>query len=226
MYSILLSDISLGFENAISELKKIINSNMKVAIFPWAYPIEINSDILNNEYFKKGEKRYNKYVTKLEELGIKEDNIVVCDCYKDSTQKLKRIINNSDILLFPGGNPEMLFYNILHRTEILYSLKKYNKIIIGESAGAVMQFERYFATAENNYYNYFAFYDGYGIINDTFYIDVHTINNKKYLSVLKEITDKMKKDIYAIPNDGCLIYDREKQKIVYKNNIIEIKCSG
>lgn len=42
--------------------KKSEKINAKVVILPWAFPVEINADRLNNDFFKKGEKRYNRYV--------------------------------------------------------------------------------------------------------------------------------------------------------------------
>ena len=226
MYNIFFSNINEGISSAKKQIKKIIKEDAKVAIFPWAFPAEIDSHKLNNEYFKKGEKRYNKYINVLKEINIKEENITICDCYAFSTQKLKRIINQSDILLFPGGNPEMLFYNILHRTELLYYLKHTQKIIIGESAGAVLQFERYFATAENNFYKYFAFYDGIGVINDPFYIDVHTNEDKDYQKVLQEVANKKSKPIYALLDDGCLIYDRRANSILFESNVIKVNIES
>ena len=77
----------------------------------------------------------------------------------------------------------MLYSKVTQETEILYNIKHYKGIIIGFSAGADLQLKRYFITAKNNYYKYFAFYDGFGVLDDPFYIDVHSINNKKYLFI-------------------------------------------
>jgi len=40
---------------------------------------------------------------------------------------------------------------VIHDTELLYDLKYFPGIIIGESAGALLQFKRYFITAKNNF---------------------------------------------------------------------------
>lgn len=53
MYSVFFSKIEECIDSSISELKKIINKNSKVLIFPWAFPVEIDSFKLKNEYFKK-----------------------------------------------------------------------------------------------------------------------------------------------------------------------------
>lgn len=209
MYSILVSKFDIVYDSIKEELKKIINTNMKVAIIPWAFPVEIDSDTLESEYFPVNGRRFNKYAKGLYELGIKLNNIYICNCYKDSKEKIKKEINDSDILVIPGGNPEMLFSKILHSTEILYDIKNYKGIIIGESAGCELQLKRYFITKENNYYGYLAFYDGIGVLNDPFYMDVHTQDTFEYKSQLIDVANKTKKTVYAIYDEGAIIYNRE-----------------
>lgn len=113
----------------------------------------------------------------------------------------------------------MFFSKVVHETEILYEIKHFKKIIIGESAGACLHFKRYFITAKNNYYKYFAWYDGFGILNDPFYIDVHSINNRLYLDSLKRIAKEKSKTLYAIYNYGALILNRENGKIELYGNV-------
>ena len=152
MYSVLFSRIEIGMDLVKEEIKKILPEKVKVAVFPWAFPVELNADKLENEFFKKGEKRYNRYINELKKIGIDENSIIVCNCYSDSKEELKRIIKESNVLLLPGGNPEMFFKKIVHDTDLLYEIKYYTGIIIGESAGTELQLRRYFITAKNNYY--------------------------------------------------------------------------
>ena len=221
MYSVLFSRIEVGMDIALDRLKEIISSNSKVVILPWTFPFELDANKLDNEFFKKGERRYNRYINELKKLGIKEENITVANCYRDSKEHLKKIIKDSDVLLLPGGNPEMLFDKILHHTELLYDIKYYKGIIIGESAGTEVQLKRYFITAKNNYYKYFAFYDGIGVLDDPFYMDVHTINNKNYLNKLAKVAKETNKDVYAIYDDGALIYNRNTKNLEVYGHVIK-----
>lgn len=109
MYSIFFSRIEVGMNLIKEKLINILPQNAKVAVFPWAFPNELDAQKLEEIFFKKGEKRYNRYINELKKIGIKENNITICNCYSDSKEKLKKIIKNSDILLLPGGNPEMFF---------------------------------------------------------------------------------------------------------------------
>ena len=214
MYSVLLSNYIKGMELVHSKLKEIINDKQKVVVIAWAFASELNKETFANEWFIKGGERYNKYVNPLLALGIKEDNITILNCYdKEHFNDFKKIIEDSDILLIPGGNPEMLYSKVTQETELLYTIKHYKGIIIGFSAGAVLQLKRYFITAKNNYYKYFAFYDGFGILDDPFYLDVHSSKNKRYLAKLQKTANEKKKTVYAIFDDGALIYNRETSSL-------------
>lgn len=223
MYSVLISKIMQGMPLVNKEISKYIKANSKAVILPWAFPVELDKDKLLGEYFKKGETKYNKYVNSLLDLGIKEENIFIGNCYSNSKDLLKQKISESDILLLPGGNPEMFFSKVVHETEILYDIKYYKGIIIGESAGCELHLKRYFITAKNNYYKYFAFYDGFGIIDNPFYMDVHTTNNKRYINKLQETSNKTNKKIYAIFDDGALILNRQTNEVQKFGNVIELE---
>lgn len=213
MYSVFFSKIDEAMDVISDRLKEIIRENSKVLIFPWALATDITSEEFENNYFQMGGKRYNKYLESLKKINIKEQNCIICNPYKYSGENLKKLIKKSDILVFPGGNPEMLFQKILHDAEIIYEIKNFGGIVIGESAGAELQLKRYFITSINNFYKYFAFYDGFGLIDNPFLIDVHTINEEKYINELKNAANTTKKTVYAIYNNGALLYNRQNKKI-------------
>ena len=126
MYSILLSDYEKGMKLVDKDLKKIIKDNYKAVIIAWTFPTEIDYETFNNKWFKKDERRYNKYVDSLINLGLKEENITILNCYdKDNIPQFKRIIDDSDILVLTGGNPEMLYSKVVQETELLYNINTY-----------------------------------------------------------------------------------------------------
>lgn len=213
MYSLLFSDFPKGVENHYLDIKKYIKDNYKVAVLPWAFPVELDAEKFEKEYFSKDTNRYQRYIGALKKIGIKDENIIICNCYKDDKNKLLNILNDVDVIFLPGGNPEMMYQKIVHDKELLYVLKHTKKIVIGESAGTELQLKRYFITAKNNYYKYFAFYDGLGLLDDPFYMDVHTVNNKNYLTKLQKVADEKGKDVYAIYDGGVIIYNRDSLKM-------------
>lgn len=209
MYSVLMSNFQTGFTYIKDSLGKLINKDTRLVVIPWSFPIELESRNVR-EFFD--DKKYNKYIEPLIGLGLNIENIKILDCYKDSKEYMINAIKDSSILILTGGNPEM-FYNKVIQTGILECLKKYQKTIIGVSAGAELQLKKYFITKKNNYYKKFAWYDGFGIIDDDFYFDVHSINRGRYLSSLKNKSEQTKKDIYCLFDSGVIIYDRKTKKL-------------
>lgn len=209
MYSILMSNFQIGFTYIKDNISNLINKDVKLVVIPWSFPVELESKNVR-EFFD--DKKFNKYITPLIELGLNIENIKILDCYKDSKKYIINSIKESSILILTGGNPEM-FYNKVIQTGILECLKKYKKTIIGVSAGAELQLKRYFITKKNNYYKKFAWYDGFGIIDDDFYFDVHSVNRGRYLSSLKNRSEKMKKDIYCLFDSGVIIYNRKTKEL-------------
>lgn len=213
MYSIFFSKIDFGMDLVVDKLKKLIKPNFKVAIFPWAFPNEISNEEFINDYFPINGRRYNKYMNELNKIGILKDNVIICNPYNQTKEELKNIIKTSDVLLLPGGNPEMFFKKVLHDTELIYDFKNFKGIVIGESAGSELQLKRYFITSTNNYYKYFAFYDGFGLIDNDFYLDVHTQDNIDYIKELQEWSNKTNKTIYGICDNGAIIYNRKSNTL-------------
>lgn len=204
MYSILMSKFNVGFPIIKDELKRLIDENSKIVIIPWSFAKELDSKQIA-EFFSK-ENRPD-YFEALNTLGVKDDNIIVLDCYNNTKDYMIESINSSDVIILTGGNPEMLYRKIV-TAGIIECLQKYEKIIIGSSAGAELQLKKYFITKKNNYYNKFEWYDGLGIINNDFYFDVHSINRGRYLPSLKEKSKLLNKDIYCLYDTGTIIYDR------------------
>ena len=52
-------------------------------------------------------------------------------------------------------------------------------------------------------------------------MDVHSINDEEYLEQLKDITKNKKKDVYAIFDDGAIIYNRISNQIETYGNVIK-----
>lgn len=209
MYSILMSNFQTGFTYIKDNISNLINKDTKLVVIPWSFPVELESKNVR-EFFD--DKKFNKYVTPLIKLGLNIKNVKILDCYNDSKEYIINSIKDSSILILTGGNPE-IFYNKVIQTDILECLKNYKNTIIGVSAGAELQLKRYFITKKNNYYKKFAWYDGFGIIDDDFYFDVHSVNRGRYLSSLKKRSEKMKKDIYCLFDSGVIIYNRKTKEL-------------
>lgn len=221
MYSVLLSKMEIGFPIIKERLQEIIKPNYKVIIIPWSFPIETDENGLK-EYFTT--KIKTKYVNALLEVGLSEENIKYLNCYGDDPEYMKTLINTSDVLVLTGGNPEM-FYNKVKSCGLLDIIKNYKKIIIGSSAGTELQLKDYFITKKNNYYQKFAWYKGFGIIDNPFFMDVHSIKDEEYLIQFHKISKETQKEVYAIFDDGAILYNRENNQIEIYGQVLKFNSN-
>lgn len=217
MYSFLLSNYNEGFNLIKDELQKYIKDYYKVVVLPWSFAKELETKNIN-EFFD--ETKEKQYLDPIKDLGIKRNNICILDCYKDSKSDMIKAINESDIMILTGGNPEML-YNKVFNAGILDNIKSYKNIVIGSSAGAELQLKKYFITKKNNYYNKFAWYDGFGIIKENFYFDVHSVNRGRYLKSLEDKSYNYKINIFCIFDSGAIMYNRNTKKMIFFGNVIK-----
>ena len=217
MYSVLFSKIEFGFSYIEDRLKELVKPDNKVVIVPWSFPAETDAKGVD-EFFSSVRK--DKYISRLKKLGISEKNITIINCYRDEEKYMKAKIKKADILVFPGGNPH-IFREKVVSTNILDDIKNFKKIIIGSSAGTVLQLNNYFVTAKNNYTKKFAWYKGFDAIGDPFYIDVHSCNNYRYLNKLAKVAKETHKKVYAIYDNGVILYSRENNDVEIYGNVKE-----
>lgn len=185
---------------AIDELKKIIKPKMKVAIIGFSFFNNLSEEDYFNYYGKDSE-----YAMKMAELfkfyDVTDVNWIFY--YKQSLDEQIKLINDADILYYPGGAPDLMFERIKEKN-LLEKLKAFKGIIIGSSAGAMIQLETYHISKDNEY-SKFSLNEGLGYINN-FFIEVHYRRRKKQKSSLRKMNKTFKKPLYIIPDDGILIY--------------------
>lgn len=211
MYSILFSKINEVSEDDLKKCVKYVNVN-KLAIFPWTFADEKQTD-LSSDFFEENGRHYEKYINQMKFLNIERDKIVFINPYKTSKNEIANILNLCDGIFIPGGNPEM-FMTIAIRLNVVDLLTNYSGIIIGESAGSVLQFPIYGLPVQNNFYKCNSFYNGFGSIKSNFSIDVHTQDNIEYKENIQLLSNMKNIPLYTIPNNSCLIINRKTMEII------------
>jgi len=114
------------------------------------------------------------------------------------------MIKNSDIVFLTGGLPEVAVECVLNKG-LLSSIGD-SKIIIGVSAGALMQLSNYFVSPDKDYPQ-FMYFQGLGLINKNFYIEVHYEGNDVQKNGIKKVLKEKTDTVYAIKDTGGIIID-------------------
>lgn len=184
---------------AINEVKKHLKPKMKVAVIGFSF----FEPLTEEEYFKY----YgldSEYQTKLLNnfLDFEITDVKWVYYFNQSMEESLKIIEESDILYFPGGAPDLMFERIKERG-LLEPLKNFKGIVIGSSAGAMIQLETFHISKDNEYFK-FSLNEGLAYL-DNFFIEVHYRRRKAQKSSLRKIRREFRKPIFTIPDNGMLI---------------------
>ncbi|MBU1091357.1 Type 1 glutamine amidotransferase-like domain-containing protein, partial [Patescibacteria group bacterium] len=145
----------------------------------------------------------------------------------DSIKIIKNKIEKSDLIYLPGGDNEILMQKL---KKVANLIKNYDKVIIGNSAGALVLSKKYVHIEKQNSNIKLSMLQGLSLID--FSISVHykskrpnfpSRNEKEH----KKLSEKTKLKIYAIPEQSALVYDNGnlkfigKVKVFYKGKILK-----
>ncbi len=207
MINILLEGYDINADYLYDELKNYIKPEHKVAIVAFSFRddrVKTLSD-WKDLYSKESGMYYNGIINGLTAYGISENNISFINYFIDTKGSAERKIKQSDIVYFLGGLPDRMMDRI-KEFDLTDALKKHNGIIMGYSAGAVIQLSEYHLSPDKDYPQ-FNYYEGLSYLND-FYLEVHyegtEVQNDAILRVLKE----RGKTVYATAlKKGALLVD-------------------
>ena len=203
--NVLLSSYNFHEKWIREELKDYIKENSKVVILPLAFSEKwiCNSEQWDNAYSREQGKYYLEIVEPFLSFGIKEENILWLNYYRHNAEEMIDYINNSDVLFLTGGLPDKTIERVLE-IGLLDTLKKYKKLIMGASAGAMVQLAEYYISPDEDY-EFFGSYNGLGLTDMDFQIEVHFTKSEVQMECISKVLKEKADKIYAIGEKGGLI---------------------
>jgi peptidase E len=156
-----------------------------VVVFPWTSREKVRQDLLRRQmvdYFK--------------ELGAKGVRFVEPSLPFPDMAKL---VEESDLIYLPGGDPKVLIER-MRNTGASLLLANYDKVILGNSAGAVALCSEYVLLSEES--DDFTVSSGLGLVD--FGVAVHY---DSYMDVQLESLSTSR-HIFAIPEGGAVVVSR------------------
>lgn len=214
MINILLEGYEINAPYLYDELKNYILPNYSVAVVAFSFrdrEVKSSKD-WNLLYSKENGIYYNGIVSGFTAYGISENNITFVNYFEDTKESAKQKAEKADILYFTGGRPDRMMDRI-KEFDLVDVLKKHNGIIMGYSAGAVIQLSEYHISPDKDYKE-FQYYDGLGYLND-FYLEVHYENTKVQNKAIQRVLAERGKTVYATAfMSGAVIVDNGNVKLL------------
>ncbi|MGL4971631.1 MAG: Type 1 glutamine amidotransferase-like domain-containing protein [Culicoidibacterales bacterium] len=206
MIQLLLSQNNFDSDWAKRALIPYLKPTTKVLILPFAFSSKLlkTSRDWEQSYGKKGT-YYRDIVSPFLHYGIFESDIKWANYFEDSTEKIIEMMQKCDIVFLPGGLPQPLQERII-RKELVTALQTIPKMIIGVSAGALVQLPSYSVSPDRKFRKFEAL-TGLGLAPLPFFIEVHYSATDRQLEFIRSALKESTPLVYAISNSGGLLVE-------------------
>jgi len=193
-------------------LEKYIKKDSKICVIAFSF---FESVDMLDKYYKGYEPETGEwYLHILEPLlvyGIDPKNVEWVLYKKDTKTSALKKVKDADIIFLPGGAPDK-FYKRLVEYELIDAIQTSNKIVMGPSAGTMVQFNWFHISKDRDYKKY-QLSDGIGLIKE-FGVEVHWNRRKQQKKSLRKTSHYHERPIYVIHEPGFMIL--EDGKIIYR----------
>ncbi len=183
----------------------------KVLILPLAFR-ECQAwdfDSWQSIYGKNGEK-YQNILRPFLSFGLMENDVKWLNCF-DSTQNYLQLISQAEVLFFTGGMPEKAIA-WMDKLGITQAVKNFQGTVMGASAGAMLQLEKYHVTPDDDYPNY-GLWKGLGLVKGI-NLEVHFLNTPLQQECTKRAIADLGLPVYQMWHEGGLIVNGNNVQIL------------
>jgi len=214
MINILLEEYDINAPWLYENLKNYIMPDYSVTVVAFSFrdsEVKSLSD-WNNLYGKENSMYYNGIVSGLTAYGISENNISFINYFTDTKESAEQKIKQADIVYFLGGSPDRMMDRI-KEFDLIDVLKQHIGIVMGYSAGAVIQLSEYHLSPDKNYPE-FKYYEGLSYLDD-FYLEVHYEGTEVQNNAIRRVLKDRGKTVYATAlRTGAILVDNGKIKLL------------
>ena len=215
MINVLLEGYDLNAPWLSGALKRYLLPSRKVAVIALSFRDSVvkNQEDWNALYAKDGV-YYSGIVGTLEGYGIPEQQIAFVNVFSDTPDTANQKIREADILYFPGGLPDRMMDRI-REMRIYDSILRHGGIMLGYSAGALIQLCEYHLTPDKDYPE-FVYENGFPFIDD-FYLEVHYEGTPEQTASIERVLSERHKPVFATHfMQGAIIVDNGKIELIGK----------
>ena len=196
MVNILLEGYDIDAGWLYGELQKYIKPTHTVAVVAFSFRDSQVKTLTewNLLYGKENGKYYGGITGGFAAYGIPEEQITFLNYFADSKESAAEKIKKADIVYFPGGLPDKMMERICE-FDLYDVLMNHDGIVMGFSAGAVIQLAEYHLSPDEDY-PAFGYYRGLPYLKD-FYLEVHFTGADVQNAAIQRVLAERGKTVYA-----------------------------
>lgn len=214
MIHILLEEFDIDAPWLYDELRNYIQPNHSVAVVAFSFRdnrVKSLSD-WNALYSKEGGKYYDGIVGGFTAYGIPEENINFINYFTDTKGSALKKSKAQTLFISLVGLPDRMMDRI-KEFDLYDILMQHDGILMGYSAGAVIQLAEYHLSPDDDYPE-FKYYEGLPYLND-FYMEVHYEGTAVQDESIQRVLAERGKTVYATAvRSGAILVDNGKVKLL------------
>lgn len=205
------------------DLQGYFSPEQKVAVVAFSFYDNYVTDAASWErVYGKGVGRcYFETVDSLAAFGIREENVAFINYFTDTKEIAAEKIRNADIIYFTGGLPDRMMDRI-REFDLYELLLNHEGIVMGYSAGAVIQLAEYHLSPDDDY-PAFGYYEGIPYL-DGFSLEVHYENKPWQDESVRRVVAEKNRPVYVLHTaKGGIVVDNGRIKTIGKVDLIKPK---
>lgn len=203
MTNVLLNYYNFDEPWAFDTLKPLIYGK-KTLILPLAFRPTQAWDMQSwlSIYGRNGEK-YKAITSPFAAYDICGDKLSWLNCF-DTDANFIGQINDAEVLFFTGGMPERAI-DWLDKLGLTDAVKGFKGVVMGASAGAMLQLERYHITPDEDYASY-GLWQGLGLVKGLD-LEVHFLDTELQNKCTERAVKELDVPVYQMWHEGGLTVD-------------------
>lgn len=202
--NILLSSYDFHENWAQDIIKPLLHKNMKVVVIPFSFDKKEVKTVEDYDLHYGTKGKHVPYILRpFHYYGIK--NIEFVDYFRDDVKTAHRKVLSADIIFLTGGLPDQ-YLKRLQEFKLDSLIKTSAALIIGASAGAMVQLDHYHITPDDDYPIYH-YQTGLGLVS-RFEIEVHYCHSQIQDEGIARVIKEKGLPTYTLANDGGLLVSK------------------
>lgn len=214
MINILLEGFDIDTPWLYGELKNYIKPNHSVAVVAFSFRDNRVKSLSDWDalYGKVNGKYHDGIVGGFTAYGIPADKITFINYFTDTKETAAQKIKAANIIYFLGGLPDRMMDRI-KEFDLYDVLMQHDGILMGYSAGAVIQLAEYHLSPDDDYPE-FKYYEGLPYLSD-FYMEVHYEGTTVQEESIQRVLAERGKTVYATAfRSGAILVDNGSIKLL------------
>ena len=209
-----------NLDDFYEDLKDYFSPEQKVAVVAFSFYDDYVTDAASWErVYGKGVGRcYFETVEPLGAFGIPEENITFINYFTDTKESAAQKVKEADVIYFTGGLPDRMMDRI-REFDLCDLLLAHKGVIVGYSAGAVIQLGQYHLSPDNDY-PAFDYYRGLPYLNG-FSLEVHYEHKPWQDESVRRVVSEKQIPVYVLHTaKGGIVVENGRVKTVGKVDVI------